>query len=393
MRQPGWRRRAINIAELRRLARRRLPRMVFDMADGGAEDEITLRRNEADLADIELLPAPLAGAPNRNQSVELFDTTLSSPVILGPTGLAGLLWPRGELAAARAAAASGSIYVASHGATCTFEDIARAGDGPKWLQVFLLRDRGVTRAFVERGQAAGYKALVLTIDNQMPGWRERDIRNGMALPPRITPRNALDMARHARWLLRIARTPNLTFVNYARPGEADLRSLGAYMWSLLDPAVSWTDFDWLRALWSGPLLVKGVLHPREAAEAVRRGADGLIVSNHGGRQLDGSVSSIRALPAVVEAVGGAVPVLVDGGFRRGVDVVKAIALGARACLIARPHLWGLAVGGQAGVEWVVEIFRRDIDRVLGLGGWDSFAALDRGVLRLRAGDLTRPPAA
>jgi isopentenyl diphosphate isomerase/L-lactate dehydrogenase-like FMN-dependent dehydrogenase len=363
------------------MARRRLPRMVFDFCDGGAEDEVTLRRNESAFDELEFLPRPLNGAGAPDPSLELFGQQLSLPVIIGPTGLSGMLWPRGEIAAARAAAAAGTIYTMSHGSTVTIEDLAREVTDPKWLQVFMYRDRGLTRSFAERARDAGYQALILTTDNQVLGQRERDLQNGFTVPPRITPRNSLDMALCIPWLLRLARAP-ISFANYASEERKDILSLAAYVADLLDPTSTWKDVEWLRGIWTGPLLIKGILHPDEARIAVEHGIDGVVVSNHGGRQLDGAVPSIRALPAVLDAVDGRVPVLIDGGVRRGADVVKARALGATACLIGRPHLWGLAVAGEAGVARVLEIFRREIERVLALGGWDGIAALDRGALGL-----------
>lgn len=361
------------------MAKRRLPRMVFDFCDGGAEDEITRQGNEAAFADWAFLPTPLNGTAMRDQSVELFGQRLAMPVIIGPTGLSGMLWPRGELAAARAAAAAGTVYIMSHGSTVPIEQLAKESTGSLWFQNFLYRDRGLTRSFAERAQAAGYRALVLTIDNQVLGQRERDIENGFVIPPRVTWRSAVDVARALPWALRMARR-SLTFANYVSEERKDIVSLAAYLASMLDPTLHWKDVDWLRGIWRGPLLLKGVLHPIEARLAVEHGIDGVIVSNHGGRQLDTALPAIRALPAVVDAVAGHIPVLLDGGVRRGSHVVKAIALGATACLIGRPHLWGLAVAGEAGVAQVLEIFRRDIDRVLALGGWDGIAQVDRSVL-------------
>ncbi|MBX6321684.1 MAG: alpha-hydroxy-acid oxidizing protein [Rhodospirillaceae bacterium] len=374
------RRRGYNIAALRLLAKRRLPRVVFDFVDGGAEDETTLRANEAAFRDIALLPHPLDGTSQRDQSVELFGERLAGPVLIGPTGLSGLLWRRGEAAAARAAAAAGTVYVMSHASTVSIEALAGGVSGPLWMQVFVYTDRGLTRAFVERARAAGYRALVLTIDNQLGGQRERDIRNDFTIPPRWRAGNLLDVAWHLPWLLHMARGPRVTMANYRVAGRSDVLSVGTRLVSLLDPGLSWADVEWLRREWDRPFLLKGVLHPQEARRAVEMGVDGIIVSNHGGRQLDGAPAAVRALPAVVDAVDGRVPVLVDGGIRRGSDVVKALALGARACLVARPHLWGLAVAGEAGVAWVLEILRRDIDRTMGLCGVERIADIDRGLL-------------
>jgi isopentenyl diphosphate isomerase/L-lactate dehydrogenase-like FMN-dependent dehydrogenase len=371
------RRKGYSVAALRALARKRLPRMVFDMVDGAAGDEITMRRNESALAAIELVPKVLEGAPRRDQSVELFGARLPSPVIIGPTGLAGLLWPHAELAAARAAARFGTIYSTSHASTATIEEIGAATQGPKWMQVFLYKDRGLTAEFAARAASAGYKALILTVDNQVTAGRDRDARNGMTFPLRWGPRSVADFMSRPGWLMRMTQTPSPTFVNYGK--RTSIGAFGPLMAEQLDPAVSWTDVDRLRQQWVGPLLIKGLLHPEEAREALRRGADGVIVSNHGGRQLDGAIPSISALPGIVDAVGGAAPVLVDGGFRRGVDVIKALALGARAVLIGRPHLWGVACGGEEGVLWVLELYSREIDRALALGSWDGIAKLDRSI--------------
>lgn len=376
---------AYSLAVLREMARRRLPRMVFDFIDGGAEDEITRDRNESDFNALEFLPHPLMGTSTRDLSVELFGQRLDLPVLIGPTGLAGMVWPKGEVEAAEAAHDAGSIYVMSHGSTVNIEDLANQSTGPKWFQTFMYRDRGLVKSFAERARAAGYKALVLTIDNQVLGQRERDLDNGFFVPPRPRLRHGLDIIRCLPWMMRMARAPKVTMANYVTEERSDILSLGKYVADLLDPTMSWRDVDWLRSIWSGPLLLKGVLHPEEARLALDHGIDGLIVSNHGGRQLDGAISAIHALPAIVDEVGGRLPVLIDGGIRRGSDVVKALALGATACLIGRPHLFGLAVAGKAGVSHMFDILRADIDRVLTLGGWDGVGNLDRRCLTQRGG--------
>lgn len=380
MDEAALRRRAHSVAELRRLARRRLPRMVFDFVDGGAEEERTLRANEAGFAEVELWPRPLNGTGEaRSQAVRLLGQELRLPVGIGPTGMAGMLWPDGELAAARAASAAGTLYVTSHGSTATLEAIQAAAPGPKWFQLFTYRDRGLTRAFAERAQAAGYAGLVLTTDNQVLGQRERDLRNGFTIPPRPTLRNGLDLLLKAGWLWRMRGHRDLTMANY--PGDrTDILSLGRHIAGLLDPGASWRDVAELRRVWRGPLILKGVLHPEEARRAAGEGVDAVIVSNHGGRQLDGAVAAVRALPRVAEAADGRMPVLLDGGVRRGADVAKALALGAAFCLVGRPHLWGLAVAGEAGAAWALELYRREIDRVMALGGWDGIAEVNAGIL-------------
>jgi isopentenyl diphosphate isomerase/L-lactate dehydrogenase-like FMN-dependent dehydrogenase len=366
-----------NVRLMREAARARLPQAVYDFADGGAEDEVTLRRNEAAFQRWAFLPKPLQGTTSRDQSVQLFGQTLATPVIIGPTGLAGLFWPGGEIASAQAAAAASTVYCLSHGSVCSIEQLASQHRGQRWMQVFIYRDRGFTRELTQRARDAGYQALVLTIDNQLLGKRERDVVNGFSIPPRFTARQWLGMAGKWRWGWAMRRElSSLTFGNYVREGSSEsLATLAGRMGSLLDPAMCWQDVAQLRAQWPGPLLLKGVLHPAEARQALALGIDGLIVSNHGGRQLDGASSSLEALPAVVEAVQGQMPVLVDGGIRRGSDVVKALALGARAVLIARPQLWGLAVAGEAGVAHVLATYRSEIDRVMGLLGARNLDAL------------------
>ncbi len=380
--RPRWRRRAHSINALRALARTALPRPIFDFADGGAEDEYTLQRNESAFDEFELLPRPLNGAAERDLSISLFGKQLSMPVIVGPTGLAGLFWPDGERCTARAATAAGTAYCLSHGSLCTLEDLSACGASPKWMQVFIYKDRGFTRELTERAAKASYDALVLTIDNQLTGNRERDIRNGFTIPPRFGPAGVAGMALKAEWLWRMRRQiGRVTFGNYARPGEkADIKLLSGRMASLLDPSMSWKDVEALRKIWTGPLILKGILHPDEAKVAINHGIDGLIVSNHGGRQLDGAPASIDALPAVIEATGDRIPVLIDGGVRRGSDVVKALALGAKACLVGRPQLWGLAVAGEAGVAHMLDIYRQEISRVMGLCGVSRISDIGQGLL-------------
>jgi L-lactate dehydrogenase (cytochrome)/(S)-mandelate dehydrogenase len=382
MNPTALKRRGYSVEAMRRLARSALPRPVFDFADGGAEDERALRRNEDAFAEIELLPRPLNGAATRDLSVTLFGKRLSMPVMIGPTGLSGLFWPDGERCAARAAAAAGTAFCLSHGSVCTLEDLAAMGLGPRWMQVFIYKDRGFTRELTERAKAAGYDALVLTVDNQLVGNRERDIRNGFTIPPNFGPVGLARMAAKAPWLWRMRNGfRRVTFGNYARPGEkADIATLAGKMPSLLDPSMAWPDVEALRRIWSGPLLLKGILHPHEAKAAIERGIDGVIVSNHGGRQLASAPATIDALPAVADAVAGRIPVLIDGGIRRGDDIIKAIALGAAACLIGRPQLWGLAVAGEAGVTQILDIYRRELDRAMGLCGVARIADIGRDLI-------------
>ena len=262
-------RRIYSVGEARRLARRSLPHALFDFVDGGAEDEVTLRRNEAAFAAVELLPKPLSGSTARDQRLTLFGREIAMPLIVGPTGLSGLLWPDGELATARASAAAGIPYCLSHGSTCTIEALAEAGAAPRWMQVFMFRDRGLTRSFTERAQAAGYDALVLTTDNQALGNRERDLRNGFSIPPRLTARTMLGMAARPGWLWRMRDRRDLTFANYTDAG-GDLRAIASRMASLLDPGAAWADVAWLRGIWHGPLAAQGRAPSRRGAARDRR---------------------------------------------------------------------------------------------------------------------------
>ena len=379
----SWRRECYNMEATRAAAKRLMPLPVFDFVDGGSEDEWTLYRNEKAFENISLLPRPLNGARERDLSVTLFGHHLSMPVMIGPTGLAGLMWPQGEIAAARAAASAGTAYCLSHGSVCKLESVPRIGTAPRWMQIFIYRDRGFTEELANRAAASGYNALVLTIDNQVLGNRERDIRNGFSIPPKFKLADMLAMVGKLPWLWRMrSELSRITFGNYVREGElSDIGSLAKRMADLLDPSMSWSDVDWLRKIWKGPLVIKGILHPDEARQAVARGIDGLIVSNHGGRQLDGAAASLEALPAVVEAVAGRIPVLMDGGIRRGSDVVKVLCLGAACCLVARPQLWGLAVAGEAGVAHVLDIYRREIDRCMALLGASCLDDLTSELIR------------
>ena len=374
------------------MAKSILPRPVFDFADGGAEDELTLKANEQAFDLYPLLSRPLRGSAVRDQSIELFGSRLSQPAIIGPTGLSGLFHPDGERGAARAAASRGTAFCLSHGSVCTLEELAATNVSPRWMQVFVYTDRDFTVELVERAALANYDALVLTIDNQLVGQRERDLRNGFTIPPRFSIAGTLNMATRVRWLARMRKhLPGITFGNYARfadsagsgnanPGSAKLDGIAALMPQLLDPSMNWDDLRWVRDLWSGPLIIKGILHPDDALKAIDSGADGVIISNHGGRQLDGAVATARVLPVIADAVKGRIPLLLDGGVRRGRDVLIALALGATACLVARPQLWGLSVAGQQGVEHVLNIYRQELDRAMGLCGLNSIADVDKSLL-------------
>lgn len=373
---------AINIDDLRRLARKRLPRVVFEFIDGGAQDEVTLRANRDDLSMLRLMPRVLTDITTRNQSVELFGQHYASPLVLAPTGLAGLLARRGELQAVRAAQSVNIPYCLSTMATRSIEEISAEVDSPHWFQLYVLRDRGLTRAFIERARAARCSALVLTVDTKMQGPRERDIRNGFTVPPRFTLSTMFDFATHLRWLFDVGLGPKIKFRNFENTGiDSDSAlTITQFIANQYDLSVSWRDVEWFKSEWGGPVLLKGLLSPDDAVQAVDAGLDGIIVSNHGGRQLDGAISAIAALPAISNAVEGRVPVILDGGVRRGADVIKAIALGASACMIGRAWLYGLGANGEAGVERALTILRDEIDLAMALLGCAELSQIDDRVL-------------
>ena len=374
--------RAVNIADLREVARRKLPRSVFGFIDGGAYDERTLRDNEGDLAAIRFAPRMLVDASTRNQQIELLGQTLSSPMVFGPTGIAGILWPEGDLCLARATAAKGIGFCQSTTSNASVEEVAQRGRKGQWFHLYVQKDRGLTKSLVERARDAGCPVLVLTVDLQVAGPRERDIRNGFTLPPRIDLSNVFDYASKLGWLMRMASAPRFTFGNLSDPGGAPgkLMTLAEKIGRNFDASVSWKDLAWLRSEWKGKLLVKGLLRPDDALRALEHGVDGVVVSNHGGRQLDSAPSAIAALPAIAEAIEGRIPVLMDSGIRRGSDVVKAIALGASACIVGRAGLYGLASAGQPGVERAIDILQREIDITLALLGVPDIRQLDRSAL-------------
>ncbi|MFG1248092.1 alpha-hydroxy acid oxidase [Xanthobacter flavus] len=371
----------LTIDDMRAAARRTLPRMLFDFVDGGSGDESTLRRNTDGFADYALMAQALTGGETRDQGRTLFGRRISTPVLIAPTGSSGLLWPRGEAEVARAAAAEGTIMEVSAGATLAIEEVAAAAEGARWLQLFIYRDRGITRDFAARARAAGYEALVLTVDCPVLGRRERDIRNGFTIDPRLSLGTLADAALHAGWWMRMARTPRVTFRNFEPYGGGGVVDMARYISTLIDPAVSWKDVEWLRGIWDGPLIIKGILRAEDARHAVSLGCDGVQVSNHGGRQFDGTLGAIEALGEVVDAVAGEVPVLLDGGVRRGSDVLKAIALGACAVLIGRSHLWGLAIAGEAGVRHALALLKAEIDLAMAIGGWKSLDEINRDSIR------------
>jgi L-lactate dehydrogenase (cytochrome) len=377
--------RAVNINDMRKLAKRRLPRVVFDFIDGGAQDETTLEANCHDLAAIRLSPRVLVDVAKRSAGVELFGQTYAAPMVLSPIGLTGLATPKGELDAARAAAAAGIGYCLSTNASTSIEDVAAATREPFWFQLYVMKDRGLTKSLIERAKAAGCSALVMTVDLAAHGQRERDARNGFSVPPRISAHDAFNALMHPGWLVRTLSGPRLTFGNYKTGADEGFLKLSQHVADQFDPSVTWRDIAWAKEIWGGPLVIKGILRADDARRAIDFGADGISVSNHGGRQLDGVPSAIRALPRVADAVDGRIAVLMDGGVRRGSDFVRARALGARACLVGRAFVYALAALGPTGAARAIEILRAELDNALALLGLTSIDEVDRSVLDLDPG--------
>jgi 4-hydroxymandelate oxidase len=349
----------LNLAEYEAAARNSLPQMAFDYIDGGADDEVTLRENRAAFARLRLRPRILAGAGTRDLRATLFDQTISFPVLVAPMAFHQLVTPDGELATARAAGAVGTIMCVSTAANYRLEDVAAAATGPLWFQLYCYKDRELTRNLVDRADVAGYRALVLTADTPMVGRRERDIRNRFTLPPGTGWKNVE------------------AFGKRDLPQDVAGSGLAAYVASQQDANLTWADVDWLVGISRLPVLVKGVLCAADARLAAEHGAAGVIVSNHGGRQLDTALATIDALPEVAAAAADSnLTVLLDGGVRRGTDVLKALALGAQAILLGRPVLWGLAVGGQEGGQAVLETLRAEFDLAMALAGCKTLADLN-----------------
>ncbi|KJF23403.1 alpha-hydroxy-acid oxidizing protein [Rhodococcus sp. AD45-ID] len=380
----------ITVADYRERARKALPAMIWAYVDGGAEDELTLRANVDDFDKWALRSRVLTGNEGQGLSAKVGNTALDLPVFLSPTGMTGLIQWTGERAAARAAERVGTRAVISTASSYTVEEIADATSENHFFQLYpwtsVRTGESLAKKFIDRAHHAGYSALFVTVDVPVTGNREGERKRGMGIPPTLSPSRVLDAARKPRWaynFLKHQRISSRMLVD-ERGAAAAVRSAQKQV-SLLRPELCWDDLAKIRDLWDGPMYVKGILDPDDAAAAVRLGADGIVVSNHGGRQLDSALSSIEALPAVVDRVGGSggVPVYLDGGIRRGSDVVKALALGATAVGIGRPYVYGLAVGGEDGVAHVLEIFREEIARTLTLMGVRDIAELDRSHMMRR----------
>jgi L-lactate dehydrogenase (cytochrome) len=374
--------RCASIADLRALARRRVPGPVFDYVDGAAWDEVTAERNQADLRRLAVVPHVLTGAAEVDLSTTVLGQPIAVPLLGSPTGMTGLVHHAGEIAVARAMHAAGGLYVLSTAGSRSAEEVAEHSPGPRWLQVYISRDRGYARELLGRARATGYQAIVVTVDVQRAGSRERDRRNGFTVPPRITARSLAQGLVRPRWSMDFVRRPRFLpeGVQRSRAAGGGQPSLATLMNTQFDPTLSWSDISWVQEQWDGPVVLKGVLRAQDARQAARLEVGAVVVSNHGGRQLDQAPSTISALPDVVDAVGSDVEVYMDGGIRRGVDILKALAMGARACLCGRALVYGLAAGGEAGARRAVSLLVEELGLAMALAGSGSVRELDRSWL-------------
>ncbi len=379
---------AYAIEDLRRAAQRHLPRAIFDFFDGGAEDELTLRDNRAAFARLRLMPRVLRDVSVINTGIDLLGKPAALPIAIAPTGAVGYGRPGGDIAIARAAAAAGIPYTLSSSATASIEQIADAAPGRLWFQSYLFKNKSFQSALIERARVADYETLMITVDLPVGGKRERDQRNDFSVPFKLTPKNTLDFALHPAWVLSVLRRglpvmENLRELELANPKPSSTASASAIATSVgknYDTAFDWDALQKLRDQWPRKLIVKGVLHPADAQRLADMGCDAVVVSNHGGRQLDGAVATLDALPGVVQAIGGRIPVLLDGGIRRGSDIVKALACGAQGVLLGRATLYGAVAGGQAGAERAIAILKDELTRTMQLCGMRTIQEIEAELL-------------
>lgn len=370
------------IEDLRQLAQRRVPRMFYEYADSGSWTETTYRDNEADFTRIRFRQRVAVDIDRRSVAATMIGQPVSMPVALAPTGLTGMQYADGEILAARAAAKAGVPFTLSTMSICSIEDVAENSSAPFWFQLYVMRDLDFIHRLIDRARVAGCSALVLTLDLQVMGQRHKDIRNGLTAPPRMTLANVANLMTRPRWCLNMLRTRRRTFRNIAghAQGVDDLAALSSWTNQQFDPTLCWDDVKWIRDRWGGKLILKGILDAEDVEPAIATGADAIIVSNHGGRQLDGAQSSIRALPAIVDAAGDRIEVHFDGGVRSGQDVLKAVAIGARGVHIGRPFLYGLGALGEKGVTTALDIIRKELDITMGFCGRRDIRDVDRSIL-------------
>jgi L-lactate dehydrogenase (cytochrome) len=372
------------IEDLRLLHKRNVPKAFFDYADRGSYSEDTLRANHDDLQQIKFRQRILVDVSRRNLSTTILGEPAALPLILAPVGLLGMQHGDGEIHACRAAQAAGIPFTQSTMSICSIEDIAAAVDKPFWFQLYVMKDRGFIKALIERAIAAKCSALVLTVDLQVIGQRHQDIKNGMTVPPEWSLSKLIDFATKPTWVSGVLRGKRRTFGNLVGhlKGTEDITALSSWINSQFDTTLSWKDVEWIRSIWPGKLILKGILDVEDAEEAAKSGAQALVVSNHGGRQLDGAPSSIEALPEIVDAVRSKMEILFDGGIRSGQDVMRALALGAKSCMIGRAYAYGLGAGGQAGVAKAIDVIAKELNTTMGLCGVNTIAEIDDHVLAI-----------
>lgn len=380
----------LTIEDFMRVAERRVPRMFYQYADSGAYTESTYRENSTDFGKIRIQQRIGVDISTRSLSTTMLGQAVSMPLALAPTGAAGMQTADGEIKAARAAQKAGIPFTLSTVSICSIEDVAEATTAPFWFQFYVRKDRAFNERLIDRAKAAKCTAIVVTMDCQIGGQRHKDVRNGLTVPLKMSPKFLAEMAMKPRWALAMLATKRRTFGNFAGhiPGATTVSALATWMSEQDDLTLNWKDLIWIKKRFGGPLVVKGVLHPDDARAAVAHGADAIIVSNHGGRQLDCAPSTIRVLPRIVDAVGGKCEIYLDSGVRSGHDMLKAVALGARAAFIGRPFLYGLGVAGEAGVSRIIEILRAEADTTLGLMGETDITML--GARNIESNDLVAP---
>ncbi len=372
------------IEDLRQLHKRRVPKAFFDYADRGSYSEETLRANHDDLQQIKFRQRILVDVSKRDLSTTILGEPASLPLILAPVGLLGMQHGDGEIHACRAAQAAGIPFTQSTMSICSIEDIAAAVDKPFWFQLYVMKDRGFIKSLIERAIAAKCSALVLTVDLQVIGQRHADIKNGMTVPPEWSLSKLIDFATKPAWVSGVLRGKRRTFGNLVGhlKGTDDITALGAWIGTQFDTTLNWKDVDWIRSIWPGKLVLKGILDVEDAEIAAKSGAQAIVVSNHGGRQLDGAPSSIEVLPEIVDVVGSQIEILFDGGIRSGQDVMRALALGAKSCMIGRAFAYGLGAAGEAGVAKAIDILRNELNTTMGLCGVNTIAEIDDHVLAI-----------
>ena len=380
------------IDDLRQLARRRVPRAFFEYAESGSYNEETLRANRTDLEAIKLRQRILVDVSSRSLDTTIIGQKIAAPFVLAPIGLCGMQHGDGEILSARAANAAGIPFTLSTMSICSVEDVAEATGKPFWFQLYVIHDRGFSKDLLERAKKAKCNVLVLTVDLQVLGQRHRDIKNGLTVPPEIRLKNIIDVATKPAWAWSILNGRRKTFGNLAGhvEGMGNVNSLAAWIEHQFDPALSWKDVEWIKNIWPDKLVLKGILDAEDARTAVKIGADAIVVSNHGGRQLDGAPSSISALPKIADAVGSDVELMFDGGIRTGADALRALALGARACMIGRAYIYGLGAGGQAGVAKAIDILEKELSVAMALTGVNSIKEIGPHVLA--TGEAKKKPA-